>query len=182
MRATILPMCLVLLAACSSEQGAPAPAPVAAETDAAAVVPTQDAGFDYSPLPSGVVVETPYIVRSERVYLARNGAERHLSTIELLEGDAIALASEIGGRLAADGYRTLKVADRGDGITRQAFNKRGAGRVNLSATQEVGERPAHPRSVGLISIDWQSAPAPRGSDAEGAAPDADDAGTGPEAG
>ena len=84
-----------------------------------------------------------------------------------------------GTQLAANGYRALQVADRGDGITRHGFAKRGEGRVNISATPEVGTRPAHPRSVGVLSIDWPSAPAPR---VEAGAPNEDDAAAGPAAG
>lgn len=179
MRATVLAICLVLLAACAREPANPTPAPVPAGTDVAPAAPAVDAGFDHTPLPAGIVVDTPYLVRSERVYLTRNGAERHRSTIELLEGDAVALASDIGTQLAANGYRALQVADRGDGITRHGFAKRGEGRVNISATPEVGTRPAHPRSVGVLSIDWPSAPAPR---VEAGAPNEDDAAAGPAAG
>jgi len=157
---------LMFLAACSREQPV---APLEAEAPAAAAASVDTApvpqGFVYSPLPEGVSIATPFHVRNDRIYSTRTGAMRRRSNLELLEGDAAAAAVAVGSQLQAGGFRSIEIEDKGDGMTRLAFIKKAAGRVNLRAGSDVGAKPANPLAQGLLSIDWQVSAAPAaGSD------------------
>jgi hypothetical protein len=141
------------LVACSPEK----PAAPAEQDQSANVVPVQTPavrGFVYTPLPDYVVIDTPFHVRSDRIYATKNGIMRRRSTLELLQGGAVPVATAISEELTAAGFRAVDVKDKGDGITRLGFLKKGTGRINVSATPEVGEKPSNPKAVGVVSIDW----------------------------
>lgn len=181
---TLATLCALALAACSDPQQAPADSahagqPAATEAAGAnAGNAAAPAGFAYSPLPEGVSVSSPYQVRSDRVYQTKSGAERRRATLELLEGDPVAAIRTIGGQLEAQGFHALPVADKGDEVTRLAYRKREAGRINMAAWSDIGERPSNPHSVGVLWVDWQLTPAP---DAAQDQDDAADADAGPDA-
>jgi len=109
----------------------------------------------YSATPPGVSeVQSQYFVRTDRAYVTKAGDERRRTTIELMEGDPVAVAQAIADGYVARGFRQLEVADEGDGTTRFAVTRAGVGRTNISATSDRGNNPSHPRSVGLVSFDW----------------------------
>lgn len=150
------------LGACSGKDAAPQ---VSANTTADAT-PTATAddqaptGFAYSPFPHGVVLVQPFHVRSDRIYTTKPGAQRRRATLELLADGPASAADSVRKQMAASGFRALTVKDKGDGITRLAFVKKGMGRINVNTSSEVGDKPSNPHAVGLIMFDWQLAPAP----------------------
>ena len=155
----LLVLCTFALAACSDHQ-TPADAASAGRASAGTAGPGAATGFAYSPFPDGIGLAQRFQVRSDRVYPIKSGAERRRTTIEVLEGDPVGALREIGRQFQEHGFAPVAVADRKDGVTRLAFRKRDAGRVNMAATSELGERPSNPRSVGVVWVDWQVSPAP----------------------
>lgn len=161
-----IPFMFLVLAACSSE----APQSVATdapETPAAAspVLPASAATpAAYTPFPDGVRVVSPFHVRSDRIYTTKGGDERRRATLETLESDAVATANDIASQLTGAGFRALDAKDRGDGVVRLGFLKKGVGRINVLASADVGEKPSNPRALGVVAIDWPTAKRP-GADA-----------------
>jgi hypothetical protein len=121
---------------------------------------TNGDGFAYSPLPRGIQLVQSFHVRSDRIYTTKTGAERRRATLELLEGGTAAAAEDVQKQMAASGFRALPVKDKGDGITRLAFVKKGMGRTNVSVNPDVGDKPSNPHAVGVIMFDWQLTPMP----------------------
>lgn len=153
-----------LMAACSQDRDAAPETTIAAGEQAATTAPCPEPA--YRPLPEGISLEQAYLVKGDRVYETRAGAERRRAVLELLEGDPVAAAESIVAQYEAQGFNRLEVPERDDGIVRYAVRKRGVGRVNVSATSDRGRNPSHPRSVGMVAVDWEFAPAPAASGAE----------------
>jgi hypothetical protein len=148
------------LSACSGQNGAPASTSAAADASQATSVDRQaPTAVTYSPFPLGVVLAQRFHVRSDRIYTTKSGAQRRRATLELLDGAPDATADSVSKQMASSGFRALTVKDKGDGITRLAFVKKGAGRTNVSISSQVGDKPSNPRAIGLIMFDWQLAPA-----------------------
>lgn len=148
-----------LVAGCSQqpaqqESTAPDAAPQAVQAESE---PCPPAG--YSATPDGVTVDHDYLVRADRMYVARSGDERRRTTLELLDGDPRTVAEAALATLMEQGFRQLDIPDRGDGVLRLAVHEPGVGRINISATDDRGGNPAHPRSVGLVGFDMPMAPA-----------------------
>lgn len=150
------------LSACSGQNASPQ-----ASADATATAtPTKSVdgqaltAFAYSPFPEGVVLVQPFHVRSDRIYRTKAGAERRRSALELLDGGAPSAAQDVARQMASSGFRKLDVKDKGDGVTRMSFVKKGRGRINVASSSDVGSKPSNPKAVGVITIDWQLAPAP----------------------
>lgn len=147
-----------MVAGCAQETASPdGAAPAAADAgvadgSAAAMAPCPDPA--YRATPDDVALDQAFLVRQDRLYVTRTGAERRRTSLEIQEGDPRQLAERVVGDLVGQGYRQIEVADRGDGIARYAVTKRGVGRVNVAATTDLGARPSHPRSVGVVSFDW----------------------------
>lgn len=152
---------LLLIAACTPD--APADKAVATGTYAGEAASSTRVATDcpqsvYSATPPGMSVDHDYLVRTDRVYTTKDGAERRRTTLELLDTAPEPLAKELMAALLANGYREIQQDDQGDGIQRFAARKPGLGRINISASNDVGKRPSHPRSVGLLAFDWPLAP------------------------
>lgn len=173
MSRSLLLLAAFLLAACSQDREA-APAATSASTGAPAAATEPCPEPEYRPLPEGISLGQPYLVRGDRVYVTRAGAERRRASLELLEGDPVAAAESIVAQYEAQGFNRLEVPERDDGIVRYAVRKGGVGRVNISASSDRGRNPSHPRSVGVVAVDWEFAPAPEAPGA-GPAADGDDA-------
>ena len=154
---------LAVLAACTGSKPVPVDAKpgsdVVATANPSVKQEDQRCANGYSPLPKGVVL-APFHVRSDRIYTTKVGAERRRATLELLEGGTAAAADDVSKQMAASGFRSLGVEDKGDGMIRLAFLKKDAGRINVTASSDVGDKPSNPHAVGLIMFDWQLAPAP----------------------
>ena len=149
------------LSACSGQNAAP-PASTGTAADASQASSVGDhasTAFAYSPFPQGVVLAQPFHVRGDRIYTTKSGAQRRRATLELLEGAPGDVADSVRKQMASSGFRALAVKDKGDGITRLAFVKKGAGRINVSISSNIGDKPSNPRAVGVIMFDWQLAPA-----------------------
>jgi hypothetical protein len=152
--------CFTLVAAiagCSREQPAAQPAQVSADpAPSAHCVPAQEAasGFVYSPLPPGVTLSTRFIVRGDRIYTTKAGAQRRLATLELLEGDAPVVAQALVGQMTALGFTQVAMPEKDDGLTRLGFTRKDLGRVNIYATSDVGKSPFNPAAIGLLKFDW----------------------------
>ena len=43
-------------------------------------------------------------------------------------------------------------------MIRLAFLKKDAGRINVTASPDVDDKPSNPHAVGLIMFDWQQSP------------------------
>jgi hypothetical protein len=144
------------LAACGAEQPAATSDsdPMPADDSQSAAMAAASKGFHYSPWPGMVIVETPFHVRSDRIYTTKNGADRRRTTLELLEGEAAKVIGSIGDTLVSGGFSAMNIPDKGDGIQRLAYRRNGYGRINLSAKSDVGDKPANPRATGLITFDW----------------------------
>lgn len=106
----------------------------------------------YSATPAGVTVYHRYFVRSDPLCSTRIGVERRRTALELLSGDARQAAAALAGYLAR-GFRQIDVPDRDDGAARYAVRRSGVGRINISATDDIGAKPSHPRSVGVVAFD-----------------------------
>jgi len=159
---------LVALGACSQETVQPASTSTRDTTVAPAASKEQpeiDLGYDYRPLPDGVGIEAPFVVRNDRIYVTKAGDERRRTSLEILEGDSTRLAEAAVGQLEAQGFSRMQIPERGDGVLRMAVRKKGVGRINVTANPDVGNNPSHPRSVGVISFDWPSAAAQAGAQA-----------------
>lgn len=128
------------LVSCSGEQAIPADSKTCAEA--------------YKPFPSAISLTTAYHVRRDHIYTTKAGDARRGSSLELLEGDALAVVDSLGESLVAQGFHAMNLKDKGDGVTRVAYRKTGYGRINLSATPSVGEKPSNPDAVGVVAIDW----------------------------
>jgi len=156
-----------LLAAGCAQETSPAgdtAGPAVGPVEAAAADPAAECPEPrYSPLPAAVAFDRDFLVRTDKVYVTRAGGERRRTSLEILDGDAQAIAREVVADLVAQGARELDVEDRGDGTLRLAVNQRGVGRINVSATDDRGANPAHPRSVGIVAFDW---PLSGGDDAD----------------
>jgi hypothetical protein len=159
----------LLLGAVGCAQEAPVQ-PVAEAADAQATaqqVSTPCPEPAYSPLPDGISVDNDFIVRSDRVYVTKTGVERRRTTLELLDGSPSTVADAVVANFVGQGFRPMDVPDKGDGVARQSVRKGGVGRINVTATSDTGANPAHPRSVGIVAIDWPlTAPQPRTAPAD----------------
>lgn len=112
------------------------------------------AGFHYSPYPAGLHLQQPYQVRVDRIYTTKDGVERRHSTLELLEGDAGSAKDALVSQLETKGFHVMDAPQKGDGIVRTGLVRPRAGRINLSSSDRVGDKPANPHAVGLVSLDW----------------------------
>lgn len=146
------------LTGCPGQQAGTADRQQAALADmapeAAAPVSAIASSFAYSPLPPGVVLQTPFHVRGDRIYVTPKGMTRRVGTLELLEGDAIAVATGLETQMADAGFRTLVVPQKEDGMARFAYDRKDYGRINVYAQADVGANPFHPDAVGIIKFDW----------------------------
>lgn len=144
------------LAACGVEQPAATSDsdPMPADDSQSAAMAAASKGFHYSPWPGMVIVESPFHVRSDRIYTTKNGADRRRTTLELLEGEAANVIGSIGDTLVSEGFSAMNIPDKGDGIQRLAYRRNGYGRINLSAKSDAGDKPANPRATGVITFDW----------------------------
>lgn len=169
-------LALLLAVGCAKEAPPAAPGPQAAATAATDAVETAACPEPrYSPLPPGAVFDQDFLVRRDRVNQTRSGALRRRTSLELLGGDAASLAAAIADRYAAEGFRRLDVADRGDGIVRFAVAKGGVGRINIAAAAGRPDKPVHPASVGVVSFDWPVAGAGVATGADEASPESEGA-------
>ena len=126
----------------------------------------------YLAMPAGIELDQPFLVASDRVYETDAGGERRRTWLEIQEGDPLQVAEGVVTGLLAEGFERVETRERDDDITRLAVHKRGVGRINISATRELGARPSHPRSVGQVGFDWPVAGPDEGPDA---GPDEDSA-------
>ena len=102
----------------------------------------------------------PYQVRSDRVYTTKAGLTRRRSTLELLESDVATVVADVSTQLVSEGFRKVAVKDSIDGLTRLAFAKKDYGRINITGSKDVGDKPSNPKAVGLLSFDWPVDAAP----------------------
>lgn len=172
---------LLLAAGCSQDPASPG----ADATRPPAAVATQPCPEPaYTAMPDGIELGQPFLVRSDRIVATANGGERRRTWLEITEGDPRQVAEAIVADLLADGFQRLEARERDDGITRHAVHKRGVGRINISASSDLGAKPSHPRAVGLVGFDWPVAGGDEGpgegeglvDPAPGEAPDADPTG------
>lgn len=156
-RTSLLAIAMMFALGCADDQARTAVDDI--QTEASAAVAGSAASGScpeppYSATPAGVAVNHQYFVRSDRVYSTRTGVERRRAALELLSGDARQVAEAALAGYLARGFRQIDVPDRGDGVARYAVRRSGVGRINISATDDTGRKPSHPRSVGVVAFDW----------------------------
>lgn len=107
----------------------------------------------YAPYPPGMKLHARFIVRSDRVFLNQKGRERRRTALELLDGDAIQVAENAVSQLVAAGLKSKGAKQDAKGMTAYSLRKPDYW-VSVRVGTDVGARPAHPRSVGLVIFEW----------------------------
>jgi hypothetical protein len=152
MKIRLLMLLAVGLAAACSQKPQDA-APQASAPSQSSEACTQSAA--YSPLPGGIEVTFPFHLRSDRFFTNKKDKLRRRVTLELLEGDAGTAFDSASQSLVAAGYKA-KGEPKGEPTTRrlQAFTKKGQPSILLASNFGVGDKPANPAAVGLVSFEW----------------------------
>jgi hypothetical protein len=157
-RTLLIAVGLLAIAGCNN----PAPADQTAQGTPAAV-PTSSSDTNpaacseapgYNPFPQGIAPAFAYHLRSDRLYVHKNGKNRRRLTIEFLDGDANAALASFEQSMSAAGFKARPRKDGADGRITTPFAKKGFGTVIATAIPSPGPNPANPAAKGVLSIDY----------------------------
>lgn len=148
---------LTFLSGCNPEPVATSEsASTTASTDAensASPADAPPAGASDSLLPPGVTITVPSKQRSMHGYTTKAGQDRRVVIYEFFDGDVATVTGSLERSMAAAGFNSKPVDDKGDGKTRVAFIKPGFGRVNIAVTSSLGNKPSDASAKGVFSLD-----------------------------
>lgn len=138
---------IVMLAACSAQDGRDAPP--AAEVSQAA---------GYNPFPGGVSMPSSYHLREDRFYVSEGkGHLRRKVVLEMLDQEMGQSIEEIEKLMHVAGYRVSGEPTSTKKATKLKFKKKGHPTVTAEFRPGPGKKPANPRARHPVVFRWKVA-------------------------
>lgn len=154
-RLTLTAAVVLILAGCNqpatTAEATQAPAAPQASAAPAAACEPQATGYQW--LPEGLVLDIPYHLRADRIYINKNNVQRRRVVLEFLDGDAESTLASVDKSMTTAGFTARPRKDQPNGNIVVPYMKKGFGGITVIASATAGDKPSNPAAKGTITFD-----------------------------